>query len=155
MQFHFENIFVFILDLIPCFHISKKHIFHRTRNIFMNMLLCKVSFLSFRSDSRCLCIMNAQIVTLLYFTGMELNNTLSSAYLAVEFVDSLLPVNPLQEPVKLAWNHMLQNYSKFQIATWGSLIVHELVYFLFCLPGFIFQFIPFMQRYKIQQVGGA
>lgn len=80
---------------------------------------------------------------------------LSSAYLAVEFVDSLLPQNPLQEPVKQAWTHMLQNYSKFQIATWGSLIVHELVYFLFCLPGFMFQFMPFMQRYKIQQVGGV
>lgn len=81
-------------------------------------------------------------------------DVLSSAYLAVEFVDSLLPQNPLQEPVMEAWNHMLQNYSKFQIATWGSLVVHELVYFLFCLPGFLFQFIPFMQRYKIQQVGG-
>ncbi|KAL6466886.1 hypothetical protein MHYP_G00246900 [Metynnis hypsauchen] len=85
---------------------------------------------------------------------MEVNGTtniLSSAYLAVEYVDSLLPENPLQVPVKVAWNHMLQNYSKFQIATWGSLIVHELIYFLFCLPGFVFQFLPFMQKYKIQQ----
>ncbi|XP_051757834.1 methylsterol monooxygenase 1 [Ctenopharyngodon idella] len=84
---------------------------------------------------------------------MEVNGTaniLSSAYLAVEYVDSFLPENPLQEPLKHAWNHMLQNYSKFQIATWGSLIVHELIYFLFCLPGFIFQFLPFMQKYKIQ-----
>lgn len=86
---------------------------------------------------------------------MEVNGTatiLSSAYLAVEFVDSVLPDNPLQEPLKHAWNHMLQNYSKFQIATWGSLIVHELIYFMFCLPGFIFQFLPFMQKYKIQPV---
>jgi len=86
---------------------------------------------------------------------MEVNGTaniLSSAYLAVEYVDSFLPENPLQEPLEHAWNHMLQNYSKFQIATWGSLIVHELIYFLFCLPGFIFQFLPFMQKYKIQQV---
>lgn len=88
---------------------------------------------------------------------MEVNGTaniLSSAYLAVEFVDSFLPENPLQDPLKHAWNHMLQNYSKFQIATWGSLIVHELIYFLFCLPGFIFQFLPFMQKYKIQPVCG-
>uniref|UniRef100_A0A8B9HUC6 Methylsterol monooxygenase 1 n=1 Tax=Astyanax mexicanus TaxID=7994 RepID=A0A8B9HUC6_ASTMX len=84
---------------------------------------------------------------------MEVNQTdiLSSAFLAVEYVDSLLPENPLQMPVKSAWNYMLQNYTKFQIATWGSLIVHELVYFLFCLPGFLFQFMPFMQKYKIQQ----
>lgn len=88
---------------------------------------------------------------------MEVNGTaniLSSAYLAVEFVDSFIPENPLQEPLKHAWNHMLQNYSKFQIATWGSLVVHELIYFLFCLPGFIFQFLPFMQKYKIQPVCG-
>merc|ERR1719187_787395 len=45
---------------------------------------------------------------------------------------------------------MLDNYTKFQIATWGSLIVHELVYFLACLPAFLFQFIPFMRRFKIQ-----
>lgn len=46
---------------------------------------------------------------------------------------------------------MLDNYTKFQIATWGSLVVHELLYFLFCLPGFLFQFIPFMKKYKIQK----
>ncbi|XP_041630027.1 methylsterol monooxygenase 1-like [Vulpes lagopus] len=46
---------------------------------------------------------------------------------------------------------MLNNYTKFQIATWGSLIVHEVLYFLFCLPGFLFQYIPFMKKYKIQK----
>jgi len=76
----------------------------------------------------------------------------SSASLAVEYVDSLLPENPLQEPFKNAWNYMLNNYTKFQIATWGSLIVHEVLYFLFCLPGFLFQFIPYMKKFKIQKV---
>ena len=75
----------------------------------------------------------------------------SSASLAVEYVDSLLPENPLQEPFKNAWNYMLNNYTKFQIATWGSLVFHEVLYFLFCLPGFLFQFIPFMKKYKIQK----
>ncbi|XP_044152938.1 methylsterol monooxygenase 1-like [Bufo gargarizans] len=79
------------------------------------------------------------------------DSILSPAYLAVEYIDSLLPENPLQGPFKNAWTYMLDNYTKFQIATWGSLIVHELIYFLFCLPGFLFQFIPFMQRFKIQQ----
>lgn len=86
---------------------------------------------------------------------MEINNTdhiLGPAYFAVEYVDSMIPRNPFQEPLRGAWDYMLNNYTKFQIATWGSLIVHELIYFLFCLPGFIFQFIPFMQKYKIQQV---
>ena len=46
---------------------------------------------------------------------------------------------------------MLNNYTKFQMATWGSLIVHEVLYFLFCLPAFLFQFIPYMKKYKIQK----
>lgn len=76
----------------------------------------------------------------------------SSALLAVEYLDSMLPENPLQEPFKNAWDYMLDNYTKFQIATWGSLIVHEAIYFLFSLPGFLFQFIPYMRKYKIQKV---
>lgn len=89
---------------------------------------------------------------------MEVNGTaniLSSAYLAVEYVDAVLPENPFQPSLKHAWGYMLDNYTKFQIATWGSLIVHEFIYFLFCLPGFLFQFMPFMQKYKIQQVCGG
>ncbi|TMS23643.1 Methylsterol monooxygenase 1 [Larimichthys crocea] len=85
---------------------------------------------------------------------MVVNGTtdiLSSAYLAVEYVDAVLPENPLQPSLKHAWGYMLDNYTKFQIATWGSLFVHEFIYFLFCLPGFLFQFMPFMQKYKIQQ----
>ncbi|ELW72179.1 C-4 methylsterol oxidase [Tupaia chinensis] len=85
-------------------------------------------------------------------TNESVISIFSSASLAVEYVDSLLPENPLQEPFKNAWNYMLDNYTKFQIATWGSLIVHEALYFLFSLPGFLFQFIPFMKRYKIQKV---
>lgn len=86
---------------------------------------------------------------------MEVNssaNILSSAYLAVEYVDAALPENPFQPSLKNAWGYMLDNYTKFQIATWGSLFVHEFIYFFFCLPGFLFQFLPFMQKYKIQQV---
>lgn len=79
-------------------------------------------------------------------------NILNYAYLAVEYIDSFLPDNPLQQPFKNAWNYMLDNYTKFQIATWGSLLVHEVSYFLLCVPGFLFQFIPYMQKYKIQQV---
>lgn len=85
-------------------------------------------------------------------TTNESVSIFSPAFLAVEYVDSLLPQNPLQEPFKNAWNYMLDNYTKFQIATWGSLIVHEALYFLFSLPGFLFQFIPFMKKYKIQKV---
>lgn len=95
------------------------------------------------------------VIVMFYDWTMAMNdsvNILNSAYLAVEYIDSFLPDNPLQQPFKNAWNYMLDNYTKFQIATWGSLIVHEVSYFLLCVPGFIFQFIPYMQKYKIQQV---
>lgn len=46
---------------------------------------------------------------------------------------------------------MRGHYTDFQIATIGSVLCHEVVYFGLCLPGFIFQFIPAMQRYKIQK----
>ncbi|XP_041372180.1 methylsterol monooxygenase 1-like, partial [Gigantopelta aegis] len=67
-------------------------------------------------------------------------------YLANEY----LPENPLKAPFRDAWNSMNENYTKFQIATWGSLIVHEFVYFAACLPAFLFQFMPFMRKFKIQ-----
>jgi len=61
-----------------------------------------------------------------------------------------LPENPLQDHIKFTWIWMTDNYSKFQIATWGSLLVHEFAYFGICLPAFLFQFLPFMNRFKIQ-----
>ncbi|KAM6440924.1 methylsterol monooxygenase 1-like [Liasis olivaceus] len=76
---------------------------------------------------------------------------LHSAYLAAEYIDSLLPENPLQQPFKNAWTYMLNNYTRFQIASVGFFLFYELFYFLLCLPGFLFQFIPYMQQFKIQQ----
>jgi len=70
---------------------------------------------------------------------------------AIEQLLGQLPANPLLPSLEENWVWMTDNYTKFQIATWGSLIVHELVYFLACLPAFIFQFIPFMNRFKLQQ----
>lgn len=106
------------------------------------------------------CCLPAQVTQTSFQTSsiMEVNRTadiLGSAYLAVEYVDAALPENPFQPSLKHAWGYMLDNYTKFQIATWGSLFVHEFIYFLLCLPGFLFQFMPFMQRYKIQQVCGG
>uniref|UniRef100_A0A670Z6H9 Fatty acid hydroxylase domain-containing protein n=1 Tax=Pseudonaja textilis TaxID=8673 RepID=A0A670Z6H9_PSETE len=84
-------------------------------------------------------------------TNLFVSEILHSAYLAVEYIDSLLPENPLQEPFKNAWTYMLDNYTKYQLAVWGSLLAHEFFFFLICLPGFVFQFIPYMKKYKIQQ----
>ena len=43
----------------------------------------------------------------------------------IEDVLGLLPDNPLKDPFHGAWDYMIDNYTKFQIATWGSVIVHE------------------------------
>ncbi|EDV27820.1 Methylsterol monooxygenase 1 [Trichoplax sp. H2] len=62
-----------------------------------------------------------------------------------------LPQNPVEPYFRDYWMAMTDRYTKFQIATWGSLIVHELVYFGACAPGFMAQFIPFMHYFKIQK----
>uniref|UniRef100_A0A8P0P1Q7 Fatty acid hydroxylase domain-containing protein n=2 Tax=Canis lupus familiaris TaxID=9615 RepID=A0A8P0P1Q7_CANLF len=74
----------------------------------------------------------------------------SSASLAVEYVDSLLLRTLYKNHFKMLGTGQPRWLSSL-IATWGSLIVHEVLYFLFCLPGFLFQFIPFMKKYKIQK----
>ena len=53
----------------------------------------------------------------------------------IEDVLQYLPENPVTGYVEGAWQSMLQNYTKFQIATWGSLLVHE-VYVQHCLYNF-------------------
>lgn len=78
---------------------------------------------------------------------------MTTGQLSGQIEDLLLymPGNPFQSPFASAWIHMTNSFTEFQIATFGSFIYHEVIYFLLCLPGFLFQFIPFMQRYKIQQ----
>lgn len=44
-----------------------------------------------------------------------------SVSLYVEYVDSPLPENSLQEPFKNAWNYMLDNYTVSQILQHGAL----------------------------------
>jgi hypothetical protein len=44
---------------------------------------------------------------------------------AVENALVYLPDNPLSDPFAQAWIYMTSHYSKYQIATFGSLIVHE------------------------------
>nr|XP_054767413.1 methylsterol monooxygenase 1-like [Lytechinus pictus] len=50
-----------------------------------------------------------------------------------------------------AWRYMTDNYTRFQIAAFGSGFFHFLSYILISLPSVVFQFIPYMQRFKIQQ----
>ena len=58
------------------------------------------------------------------------NLTQSSPILSTQLIEDTLqylPDNPLKDPFERGWNYMLDNYTKFQIATWGSLIVHEVM----------------------------
>lgn len=48
-------------------------------------------------------------------------DALATLYQAVD----LLPDNPATHVVEYAWKSMTDNYTKFQIASWGSIIAHE------------------------------
>ncbi|XP_067942181.1 methylsterol monooxygenase 1-like [Watersipora subatra] len=84
---------------------------------------------------------------------MEGNATSPAETLASELskVVEFLPENPLTGQLEVYWRLMTSTYTHFQIATFGSLIAHEVAYFGICLPAFLFQFVPFLQRFKIQQ----
>jgi len=75
--------------------------------------------------------------------------SLQNATAHLDFVS--LAFDSLQQGFEHNWRWMTDSFTEFQIATWGSLIVHEFVYFGVCLPSFLFQFVPYMRKYKIQQ----
>nr|XP_054767253.1 methylsterol monooxygenase 1-like [Lytechinus pictus] len=49
------------------------------------------------------------------------------------------------------WRYMTTNYTRFQIATYGSALLHLMSYILIASPSIIFRYIPYMDRFKIQQ----
>lgn len=100
---------------------------------------------------------------------MSLNSVFGSAlYDTVGLVGNI--TNPLDDYLlEPSWKYMTTNYSRFTISFWFSVIIHEVLinewlhyflllqisYFGLCLPGFLAQFLPFMQKYKIQRVRNA
>jgi len=48
-----------------------------------------------------------------------------SSIKAVEDVLNFMPDNPLRDPFAGLWMYMTNNFTKYQIATFGSFIVHE------------------------------
>ncbi|XP_072179030.1 methylsterol monooxygenase 1-like [Diadema setosum] len=70
-----------------------------------------------------------------------------SAVPIVENATAAAGINAFEQ----AWRHMTANYTRFQIATYFSAILHFISYFLICTPSFLFQFLPFMEKYKIQR----
>jgi methylsterol monooxygenase len=68
----------------------------------------------------------------------------------VDYYAASIP-NPAEPYFAAAWTKMTDSCSRYTIAVWISIVYHEIVYFLLCLPGFISQFLPLMKRVKIQQ----
>jgi len=48
-----------------------------------------------------------------------------SSIKAIEDALDFMPENPLRDPFAGVWMYMTNNFTKFQIATFGSFIVHE------------------------------
>ena len=53
------------------------------------------------------------------------NITLNTLPIAVQLFEY---VPEVRGPFKDAWVYMTDNYTKFQIATWGSIILHEVCF---------------------------
>lgn len=51
-----------------------------------------------------------------------------------------------------AWGYLIERVSAENLITWGTLVVHELFYFGSYIPFLIADFIPALQKYKVQQV---
>ena len=69
---------------------------------------------------------------------------------ALSMLAPLSPYNP-QPVFQSYWEAMCGRYSEYQIATYGSLLVQVVFYFGTAIPGFVFQFMAFMQHRKVQQ----
>jgi len=53
-----------------------------------------------------------------------------SSIKAVEDALNFMPDNPLRDPFAGVWMYMTNHFTKFQIATYGSFIVHEVLLLL-------------------------
>ena len=62
------------------------------------------------------------------FTG-QTEQLVSSLYQLAE----LIPGNPATPYIETGWRYMTDNYTKFQIATWGSLLAHEVSHYYLLL----------------------
>lgn len=58
----------------------------------------------------------------------------------IENLLDFMPSNPMREPFESVWIYMTDNYTKFQIATFGSLLVHEVMQHSVLLFFFIIAF---------------
>lgn len=61
-----------------------------------------------------------------------------------------------RELVESVWGYLIDTYGEFAVATLGTFIFHEVVYFGWYLPYFLIDTVPFLKKrfikYKIQPV---
>lgn len=62
--------------------------------------------------------------------------------------DLVRPTNTLE----YYWGYTFDNYSERLLTTVGTFAIHELAYLLFFVPFFFVDFIPSLQKYKLQKV---
>ena len=53
---------------------------------------------------------------------MDINSTVNAF---ASFYDHVVPGNPALPYFELGWRYMTENYSKFAIATYGTILIHE------------------------------
>ena len=54
-----------------------------------------------------------------------MNSTFETIYEAAEQLAATFPANPAEPYFAAAWMYMVDNYSKFTIANWFSILWHE------------------------------
>jgi len=54
------------------------------------------------------------------------------------------------EVLQRGWNYLISNYDEGTLITTGTLVAHEIFYFASFLPFLIADFIPALQKYKVQ-----
>eukprot|EP00922_Rhytidocystis_sp_ex-Travisia-forbesii_P071402 GHVS01106561.1.p1 GENE.GHVS01106561.1~~GHVS01106561.1.p1 ORF type:complete len:367 (+),score=20.39 GHVS01106561.1:116-1102(+) len=57
----------------------------------------------------------------------------------------------IETTVQQAVTYAVTNYSHLQLATVGTIVMHQIWYWALSLPDFLFQFLPFLRKSKIQQ----
>ena len=57
--------------------------------------------------------------------GRAMNSTFETLYEAVDQVAATFPSNPVEPYFAAAWIYMVDNFSKFPIANWFSVLWHE------------------------------
>jgi hypothetical protein len=89
------------------------------------------------------------------FSDAHANTTRFHIYCVSLFVGLPQQQSIMQELLETGWNYLFDNYSRNTVVWAGTFIIHELGYFVFSFMFFMCDFVPYFQKWKIQQVCGG